>query len=280
MDYIVGEDLELERISANRLNVADYQRDAKRTIFTRMARRFHDKSFVAVVVGKRKETGKYYIIDGLQRVNAAIELYGPNVVVPCVVIETTYMEEAEMFGEINGDRVSPSNVEVFDARVKGGDEESMDILFTVEECGYKVCKPGKNGTKGANSIGCIHTLIYIYQDGGPKMLRKVLNTISLIWPNDRDSTRGPVIGGVYMFLTAYTDKIDTSHLLKSLRKITPERLQLEAASQKPSFGGGQREWLVAKVITDLYNYRKREKKLTDWVKIEKPVRKMYEWRDE
>jgi hypothetical protein len=113
-----------------------YQRPERRWTQTEIFC-FDDKAFGVLIVARRQD-GTFWVIDGQNRRNLALQIDYIKVI-PCMVHDIeTVEEEAKLFGLINEERVSISNLDSFRAAKFRGDEAANIVDEMIKETGRTV----------------------------------------------------------------------------------------------------------------------------------------------
>lgn len=143
------------------LNVDDlnidhtYQRPLHPNHVQKMATEFDLKRLFRIAVNQRPN-GKYYILDGQQRVSA-IKLMGGDYVVDCVLYQlASVQEEAELYYQLNWDRKNPNAADRWKARLAQGDPGVVRIQRELDSVDIKLY----NSTNMPRSIKAISTLMH------------------------------------------------------------------------------------------------------------------------
>ena len=118
-----------------------YQREISskrgRTIIARMVNRFAWRRFQPVVVALR-EDGKYAVLDGQHRAEAARQVEGVDEV-PCYIVDAADLaRQADSFASINRDRVSVNLYQMHHSLIVAGDEAALGIKAACDAAGIVI----------------------------------------------------------------------------------------------------------------------------------------------
>jgi hypothetical protein len=124
-------------IDVSKLSIDDgYQRSKKSAHISRIAKQFDSRVFGAVSVGRRPDSS-LFVIDGQQRLAAAVRVGMTSV--PCMVFDVTNdREEASLFTEINKGRKNITPFEQWKADLHAHDPVAIAVRGIVEATGYRV----------------------------------------------------------------------------------------------------------------------------------------------
>ncbi len=113
-----------------------YQRGKKASHINRIAKNFDSRVFGAVSVGRRPDNS-FFVIDGQQRLAAAVKIGMTSV--PCMVFDVSNdREEASLFTQINKGRKNITPLEQWKADLYAHDPVALAVRDIVEATGYRV----------------------------------------------------------------------------------------------------------------------------------------------
>jgi hypothetical protein len=145
------------------LNVDDlnidhsYQRPADPNHIAAMAVNFDLKRLFRIAVSQRPD-GKYYIIDGQQRVGA-IKLLGGDYNIDCVVYHlATIEEEAALYYHLNWDRKNPNSLDRWRARLVLGDPDVVRIQQELDYADLTLARSG-SALRTIKAVGTLHSWV-------------------------------------------------------------------------------------------------------------------------
>jgi hypothetical protein len=145
----------------------------------------------------RRKAGGLWIVDGLQRYSARLDLHGPNTPVAVrVVTGLDIAGEVALFEKLNRNRVRVSSFAILSAQREADEEKAVALFETVESLGLKI-----GASHGAGIVGSPTQLIEIQQwDGGLAILHEALSIIVDTWGKNTGSFHSAVVGGMCYFL--------------------------------------------------------------------------------
>jgi hypothetical protein len=115
------------------------RRIGARLLVNRIARDWDWSLCQPLLVGRRPE-GPLMVVDGQHRL-AAARLRGDISDLPCVVVPFgSTGQEAAAFVALNQHRRSLSAIELFNAALTSGDQESAEIMRLIEQAGLSIAK--------------------------------------------------------------------------------------------------------------------------------------------
>jgi len=238
-------------VAASKLSVVwiESQQPAKKGWSKHIADRFDWQIFgllsVSLPFGK---DGIRHIIDGQNRRSAAVQLFGPDVMLPCQELNAIEpVEAARLFDQLNTERRGVSAVDKFLVRVTAQMPVETAVHEIVRDNGYKI---GPNASP--DMIRAVSALLVLYRRTGPDTLNRTLGVLKDIWPDEVIATDAPILTGVGTFLAKYPD-IDIERLKSRLEEeVTPSRLLARGRGRRDNEGGSIGA-NVAAIITTIYN---------------------------
>jgi hypothetical protein len=201
------------RLAIESLNLDHtYQRPKVVATVNRIARHFNEKAIGIISVGQRATNGKYYILDGQNRVEAikkrlADEDDAPTHVLCKVYLNTTRKKEAELFVELNTNKPVTGNNR-FHARLVHKGKPEWIINKTIEDKGFSLSflPPTKMNSSDNPENGIIapYQLLRLYNDC-PNYLGAAIDFLKLLFDNKPKNVpasvrHGYVLYGIALFL--------------------------------------------------------------------------------
>ena len=205
---------ENRKISAELLQIAEsYQRTVVPSRVNRIAKNLDPDAFGSLTVGERRD-GSLWVVDGMQRLTAAIKLGIASV--PCDVFKSDGPEhEARVFRLKNKERTGVTASSLFRAQLVEKDEQSVEIEAIVRKAGLRM--RFENGPHGWPFVKAVVALEQSYCRVGAEGLAKVLGIICSAWSGESDALRGDIIGGLAHFLKR-NESADLGRLVDRLSK--------------------------------------------------------------
>ena len=213
----------------------------------------------------RRHDGSLVCIDGAHRSAAARSLGIPEL--PALVYSgLTLAQEAALFVELNDFR-SPSLLSRMLAGRVAGDPVATDVLNIIERHGWKISCSSDAGHFAAvaaaervyrNGVGVLNPGAY------PELLDRSMNLLTVAWRHDRESAHQMILLGIAQFLARFGDGVDVAAFALALAQERPYNIVAKAKGLQ-SAQGGTVPAALGKVLTGLYNKRRRTGLLPEWV---------------
>jgi len=147
----------LDMIPIDSIRIASvYQREVlKKNKVSSIVKRFKPESFGTLVIGKRRD-GTWWCVDGMHRLEAARQLNMKHV--PCsVFMSDGEHHEAQVFVDLNCERTSVNQVDIFRAALCQGEPDTVAIQKILEDRNLAVASSsGKNNIKAAAALRAIY----------------------------------------------------------------------------------------------------------------------------
>ena len=216
MRPLKGERAELCLLPLDRLVVDDrYQRqigyDGRKNAL-RIAAAFDWRKFTPVIVTPLPD-GYFAIIDGQHRATAALTR-GDVGMVPCMVVQVTAAEAAEVFAAINGQVTRITALQLYAARVAAGDPSAHALQGVLDDAGVRVLRYKFPG--GAYQVGdtlAIGTLESCLRKHGSDVLRAALLAITKSFDGNPGCLTAGIIGTMCQILADNRDWIGLGETL-------------------------------------------------------------------
>jgi len=237
------------------IDVDSYQRGRKERIIDEMAANF-DHAKCGVVHLAERNQGKTFVIDGQQRIAAAIKR-GLTHLPALVEMESDKPREAELFYDINNGRTKVEPVPLFNARVEAGDPIAMEIMGILHEFHLDLgnMSGAGSGTRGWVLLAAVKAVEEVHGWG---YLRETLYCILSSFPEDSGALQRQVLLAVGSIYENYGALVDTERLIGVLQKHGRLVLEQSAIGMKGAMGGSLWPHL-AQLILHEYNAGLSEK---------------------
>jgi hypothetical protein len=161
---------------------------------TGMLAEFHPEA-VGVIPISRRADGSLWVMDGQRRCYVSAKL-GRSVTLAAIYSGLTPDEEADLYYRLNFDRLRPNCWNSFGVRYSR-DPVIRAITALVGEYGFRTGSADRSLT----SIAAVGALEHIYNyPGGPAILRRTLQWIKDLWPNDVLARDGTFLTGLALFI--------------------------------------------------------------------------------
>lgn len=217
---------------------------------------FNPEAFGVPCVGERKD-GSLWGVDGRQRITAVSKL--GRTTVRCEVFASDGPQhEARVFREINGLRVRPTAMDMFQSGLTERHPDCLLVVKVVEEYGFSIPNnlSGRNATHddpetSAKRIVSVSALLKcLKRVGGEENLRAVMKAMSLVWETDPARTKGNMIEGLSVFCARHDNAPDYNRFKINLSTTTPAKILYSAG-----LGVGDYANNVADAINKIYQKR-------------------------
>lgn len=184
----------IEMVRLGDLRVPSYQRGQVTSY--RMIRNHFDIRLFDTLTTSRRADGRHWIIDGLQRYTARLDLDGPGVLVFCRVLTgLDITAEVELFEKLNRNRVRVSAFAILDAQREAGEDDAVALFRTVEAAGLRI-----GAQHGASQVGSPAQLREIQEwEDGLGILRSALDTAIAAWGKNHGTFHATVVAGLAFF---------------------------------------------------------------------------------
>lgn len=262
---------------------AEFQRALAEKRAKRIAESFDPAACGALLVSKRDD--RYVIVDGNHRLTALRAL--GYTTWPCVVLLGDEAAEPRLFVTVNTTRVRPTAMDLFRARLAGGDAIAQGIVDVCESMGVAIGSSGDHHNRPMRTRAVV-ALERVYRKGGPMMLAEVIRICTKSWPDDPRHLDGDLLVGVVAFLFYYRRdrNFDRARALEkfSARPLTAIR---QRAKELGNRGNGNSYRFdgsgfaaapgIVKSLVEAYNFRLQGKRLEEptlagWLKVNQAER--------
>lgn len=241
-----------QRVPVQDLYYGGYQRGLRSTWVGRIAKDFKEGLLGVLIVSYRD--GKYYVVDGQHRLEAAKRV-GVEDVICQVHTGLTYEEEADLFREYNKQRKGLSAHDLFKAALESKDPMAMDIMHLVEKYDFRL---PLYSCKLDNHITATAAVQDIYKRIGSEGFERLLKLLRDTWDGERSSLERNFMNGLGLFIKLHNEEFDDEEFVKKLGKIPPEEILREGRLDAKYSTASKTMTPYAKVIWYNYNKGKQE----------------------
>src|SRR3989344_657370 len=209
-----------------------YQR-GETSLINFIAGAFNPLAFGIIWVGRREETGKMYIVDGLQRTRGA-EKAGHTRVPALIFTSEGRKQEAAIFRQLNAFRRRVSRMDIFRSALKAEIPYAVEINRAVNGAGLKVAVRDASQTHEPKwpHIKAVAALEWMYEEGGSNAVTAALETVGFCWQDQVDALRTEALKGVHQFRHVYGDTVDLDHMVAKLSTKPMSQILIDAADHK------------------------------------------------
>jgi hypothetical protein len=242
-----GSKITLEWIPVGRLIIDHrYQRPLREPLIASIQANPNPDEFGALDVSRR-DNGEEVVLDGQQRREAILRLWGPDELVPCCVrTGMTYEAEAIVF-EGNGRRVTVTALDLFKSRLSRQEPQAVELdrVFRRHHLEIRVGV----STKVVQAVAMSEKVL---RNAGAAMLDQALGV--LVDSKQEDQLSGEMIYAVTLLLCRYPE-IDRKRLVRVLVDHPQRRLAGAARSFREGveIKAGSLGQTVAQMIVVRYN---------------------------
>ena len=262
LDHLPDGDLDRDTIGewvpVGSMFVAPYGRPVSQAKINNLLRAGFDLEKVGVILVSLRDDGRYAILDGNHRVQAARQV--GITAMPCrVFLDKTYREEAELynaFATVN----KQTALDRFRARLEAGELAATEIDGMLRRHGMRVAIHGP----GVGAVAAVFQLDTVYTHHGPRFLAEVVDLIYDAWDTSARGWTSKTLAGMTTFWMRYRTTADRARLVDRLRLHTPEILLREAGLLRPSLTPDAGS-AIGRAIWQIYNTGLRSNALSDWV---------------
>ena len=225
----------------------------------------YDRSAVGTITVSRRPGGTLVIIDGAHRTEAS-RIAGVPQIPALIYVGLSLAQEAALFVELNNFK-APSLLSRMLASRVAGDKAAKAILDTIENHGWKI-----DYSSDAGHFAAVNAAERVYRNGvgalapgeHQALLDRTMNLITAAWRHDRESAHSMVVQGVGLLLARFGDGIDSASFALALAQHRPYVL-IGKAKALHSAQGGTTSSAFAKALVGIYNTRRRNGRLPEWV---------------
>lgn len=233
------------------------QRTLKKSRVIKISDNF-DPDALGVIVTSYRSPKRIHIIDGQHRYRAC-EMSGYDGEIQTLEYRgLTVPQEAAMFRLLNTAE-KPSRIDMFAVKCVQGDPDAVKLAAILADHGWSVAASASEGKLSA--IGALEKVFSI----DPYAADASLAVITKAYGHRSAAAQGPLIEGLGRMLARYGQDIDLNDLAHRLGGVPggPDGLLGNARGQMLSRTGNL-SFQVARVITNLYNQRRRTTAVPEW----------------
>ena len=245
-------------VNVNLIDVdRQYQRALREVLVNRILRKFQWSRFGAIVLAK-KNGGRFMVVEGQHRVEAAKRHPDINAV-PAVVFEFASLEEeAKSFVGINRDRQAVSSVDRYWAAVTAGNPTALHVAAILKKAECDIVR--EHGAAQPGHTHAVTALERSIKNFGDEATVRALRILCATWPDDKDALRGTLITAV-AGLVRFNPKLVDADLSAALCMHSFKEMTANAETIR-KMAGGSSEVCLRRAIADLFNRGKSRRKLS------------------
>lgn len=234
------------------------QRTLRRARVNDMANDFHPEALGVLTVSWRSPK-RIHVIDGQHRYRAAEAVAYAGIVQTNEYHNLTIPQEAALFRLLNNTE-KVSRIDQFTVRCVEQDPNATRLAGFLASHGWSVGASSMEGRLSA--IGSLERVFAL----SPQAADATLHVLTKAYGHRPAAVQGSLIEGLGRMLAKYWENgVDLEDLAKRLAKVPggPDGLVGNARGQQLTRSGNL-STQVARVITNLYNQKRRTTKLPDW----------------
>lgn len=229
------------------------QRQLNKHRAVRMSWNFDWDLFGVITVSSRSD-GRYVVLDGQHRVEAArLAGYG-DAKVSCEVFSNLNVEhEAGVFLGRQQFKIV-SAIDEYRVLKAKKDPMAEDIERIVQSHGWRVDRKLKaDDGRAISAIRALETLWRRDQNGERRLIDRTLGILTKAWGHDRDAVTATLLTGMGGFIATYGEKVNDARLSDRLAKHTTAATFAGAARLRRGGTGGSLANAATNEIRDIYN---------------------------
>jgi hypothetical protein len=232
------------------------QRSLKKNRVSRMAGDFKPEA-VGVLTTSYRSADRIHVIDGQHRYRAAEAAAYTGPIQTMEYHGLSIAEEAALFRLLNTTE-KVNRIDQFIVRCVEQDADALRLAGFIADHGWTV------GTGGPHRMTAIASLERVYALS-PDAADSTLNVLTQAYGHNPAAVQGSLIEGLGRMLARYGRAVDLADLTKRLAGISggPDGLVGNARGQALTRSGNL-STQVAKVITNVYNQRRRTTAVPEW----------------
>lgn len=198
----------------------NYQRKQSRTMIHKIKKTFDPALFGILKVAKR-DGGKYAVVDGQHRYQAAKELGLGHIVCQVISAEESSKKEAEEFVKCNTSARGLSRLDILKSSIHAENAFSMRMNQIAEQNGFSF-----SNSKVDGNLKCVFSCEEIMKKG-EDVFDSTLRVIKSAWGASGRSTDSRIIHGLGLFLWGAKNdeespQVNEEMLINKMKVITPD----------------------------------------------------------
>ena len=226
-----------------------YQRELDESRVDAMSKKF-DESRIGVPVVSLRKDGKFYVLDGQHRCEAARRAGLSDSKILCEVHnELTQAEEAELFLKLNNGRKTVGAYDKYRARMTAHEPIAVEFTRIVNSLGLRI-GPGQS----KNTINAILAIEFAHRRN--RNLHSTLNVLKRWGGGDESFFEGTMIKDMSCFLADYSE-LDAQWFIDKLARVDVGRTTVKIKALHDSIKN--RRLAANSVFCEIYNHRRGKK---------------------
>lgn len=238
-----------------------YQRPTNEARVRKMRDEF-DPDLLGVVTLSYRGNSKYAILDGGHRVDLYLLMeWTDQKILAQVYKDLTLQQEAHIYAIMNSERVRPTTLNLFLARVAANDPAATLLKEAVEAGGAVLSTDYRPGARYFRAIAEAER---VFRVTGPEVVRQAVWCMTEAWSSrqEQDTYPGSVFSGVAYILHHFKGRVDVLTLAEKLKDTTPGLIMNQAKAMRDVTKQAQ-VVCSATVIAQHYNKFLRSRRLPE-----------------
>ena len=226
-----------------------YQRPVREEKVNDLIQKWDETMLEPIVVSFRD--GKFYVIDGQNRISAMRKMNGGHEVMVLCKVHTgmTYQDEAEMCWKLDQAKQRMDMAQSVNALSESGtNAEITDIRQILEREGFRWALSRKTGK--AYEVASTRAVINAYRLLGGAAFDRMFRLLAETWRGVPRSLNSYIISGMALFLKTYETEVKDRTFIIRLSAVDPEEIIRRG---KIDFSTSKAALRYARVILEKYN---------------------------
>lgn len=243
-----------------------YQRQSNEARVRKMRDEFDPDLLGVVTLSDRgvadRDGLRYAILDGGHRVDLYLLMgWEDQKILAQVYKDLTIQQEAHIYEEMNSERVRPTTINLFLARVVAREPGAVLLKEAIEAGGAVVSTDYRPGSRYFRAIAEAER---VFRVAGPEVVRQAVWCMTEAWGGreEQDTYPGSVFSGIAYILHNFKGRVDVLTLAEKLKDVTPHLIMNQAKAMRDVVHLAP-VVCTASVITQVYNKFLRSRRLPD-----------------
>lgn len=241
-----------------------YQRPTNEARVRKMRDEFDPDLLGVVTLSDRGEKSipRYAILDGGHRVDLYVLMdWNDQQILSQVYKDLTLQQEAHIYAIMNSERVRPTTLNLFLARVAANEPAAVLLKEAVEAGGAMLSTDYRPGARYFRAIAEAER---VFRVAGPEVVRQAVWCMTEAWSSrqEQDTYPGSVFSGIAYILHHFKGRVDVLTLGEKLKDVTPHLIMNQSKAMK-DVTRHQMVVCTASVIAQVYNKFLRSRRLPD-----------------
>jgi len=242
-----------------------YQRPTNEARVRKMRDEF-DPDLLGVVTlsdrGPQSDGLQYAILDGGHRVDLYLLMeWHDQKILSQVYHDLSIEQEAHIYSVMNSERVRPTTINLFLARVAAHEPAACLLKEAIEAGGAIISTDYRPGSRYFRAIAEAER---VFKVAGPEVVRQAVWCMTEAWAGreEQDTYPGSVFSGIAYIIHNFKGRVDVLTLADKLKDVTPHLIMNQAKAMRDVIKQPP-VVCTASVITQVYNKFLRSRRLPD-----------------